>query len=78
MLEEAEKTQIIPSDGSVRQNIDRGTVAWVLAAADGKPWLKCKGPVGRFQVDSFRAEGYGLLAEHFHATIPMIEIHTDI
>jgi hypothetical protein len=81
MLEETEKTPIIASDGSVRQNIDRGTFA-----ADGTPWLKCKGPVGGFQVDSFRAEGYGLLsallylnllAEHFHATIPMIEIHTD-
>jgi hypothetical protein len=53
--------------------------------ADGTPWLKCKGPVGGFQVDSFRAEGYGLLsavlylnllAEHFHATIPKIVIIT--
>jgi ribonuclease HI len=86
MLEEAEKTPIITSDGSVRQNIYRGTFAWVLAVADGTPWLKCKGPVGGFQVDSFQAEGYGLLsallylnllAEHFHATIPTIEIHTD-
>jgi hypothetical protein len=48
MLEEAENTPaIIALDGSVRQNMDRGTfVAWVLAAADGTPWLKCKGPVG--------------------------------
>jgi hypothetical protein len=85
MLEEADKTPIIASDGSVIQNIDKGTFAWVLAAADGTPWLKCKGPVGGFQVDSFRVEGYGLLsavlylnllAEHFHATIPKIEIHT--
>jgi hypothetical protein len=66
--------------------MDRGIFAWVLAAADGTAWLKCKGgPVGGLQVDSFRAEGYGLLsaltylnllAEHFHATIPTIEIHT--
>jgi hypothetical protein len=49
MLEEAENTPIIVSDGSVRQNIDRGTFAWVLAAADGTPWLKCKGPVGGLQ-----------------------------
>jgi ribonuclease HI len=42
--------------------------------------------VGGLQVQSFRAEGYGLLsalmylnllAEHFHATIPTIEIHMD-
>jgi hypothetical protein len=46
MLEKAENTPIIASDGSVRQNIDRGTFAWVLAVADGIPWLKCKGPVG--------------------------------
>jgi hypothetical protein len=50
MLEEAEKTPIIASDGSVRQNIDRGTFAWVLAAADGTPWLKCKGPVEGFKL----------------------------
>jgi hypothetical protein len=61
MLEDAEKTLIIALDGSVRQNINRGTFAWILAAADGTLWLKCKGPVGGFQVDSFRAEGYGLL-----------------
>jgi hypothetical protein len=90
LLEEAETMPIIASDGSVRQNFDRGTFAWVLAsAADGTPapcWLKCKGPVRGLQVNSFRAEGYGLLstllylnllAEHVHATIPMIDIHTD-
>jgi hypothetical protein len=55
MLEEADKTPIIASDGSVIQNIDKGTFAWVLAAADGTPWLKCKGPVGGFHVDSFMA-----------------------
>jgi hypothetical protein len=37
MSEEAETAPIIASDGSVRQNIDRGTFAWVLAAADGTP-----------------------------------------
>jgi hypothetical protein len=47
----AEKTPIIASDGSVRQNMDRGTFAWVLALADGTPWLRCKGPVGGFQVE---------------------------
>jgi hypothetical protein len=62
MLEEAENTPIIASDGSVQQNIDRGTFAWVLAAADRTPWLKCKGPVGGHHIDSFRAEGYGLLS----------------
>jgi ribonuclease HI len=86
MLEEAEKTPIIALDGSVRQNINRGTFAWVLSAADGTPWLKCKQPVGGLHVDSFRAEAYGLLsasmylnllAEHFHATIPKVEIHTE-
>jgi hypothetical protein len=58
MLEAAEKTPIVALDGgSVRQNIDRGTFAWVLAAVDGTPWLKCKGPIGEFLIDSFRAEG---------------------
>jgi hypothetical protein len=91
MLEEAETAPAIASDWSVRQNIHRGTTfAWVLvAAANGTPWLKCKGPVvGLLHVDSFRAEGYGLLsaslllylnmlAECFHASIPKIAIHTD-
>jgi hypothetical protein len=35
MLEEAETAPIIASDGSVRQKeVDRNTLAWVLAAAD--------------------------------------------
>jgi hypothetical protein len=62
MLEEAENTPIIASDGSVRQNIDRGTFSWVLAMADGTPWIKCRGPVGGCHIDSFRAEGYGVLS----------------
>jgi hypothetical protein len=35
VLEEAEKTPIIASDALVKQNINRGTFAWVLAVADG-------------------------------------------
>jgi hypothetical protein len=54
MLEQAENTTIIASDGSVRQNMDRGTFAWVLVVADVTPWLKCMGPVGGLHVDMSR------------------------
>jgi hypothetical protein len=57
LREEAETAPIIASDRSVWQNIHRGTFAWVLAAADRTPWLKCKGPMGGLHVDSVRAEG---------------------
>lgn len=48
------------SDGSVVK--ENGTFGWVIATATGEVLAKCMGPAFGIPMNSFRAEGYGLLS----------------
>ena len=64
---------VAAGDGSVVAS--RGTFGWVLAVPNGEFLVECHGPAYGSPMDSFRAEGYGLLS--ILTFLHLLETHTN-